>query len=318
MILLICPANSHEVILKSIAPYVESGVLIGATPAPGGFNMLARYILAEYGGKQSDEYTIFGMGCLPWVCRINEWGKSVNLAGTKKYDDVTVLPESQTDNVLKILNFLYVDTKMNSNGNFLHTTFFPTNCIIHPGISMGIWNDYNGESIKEAPLFYQNMNDFTAEIIDGLSNDIQQTCKKAEERLQVKLDVPTIQQFMLNVYPDDILDKSSTQKLFATNRQFNGLRAPVIPHSSGVGYQPNFHFRYLTEDLPHGLAVMRGIAEILQVSTPFFDKVLSWGQDKINHEYLVNGKIQGKDIFHSGCPQRFGIHTVEDLKQSLE
>ena len=58
---------------------------------------------------------------------------------------------------------------------------------------------------------------------------------------------------------------------------------------------------------------MRGIAEICGVATPFMDRVLLWGQPLINKEYLVDGKIQGKDIVNSGCPQRFGITTPDQL-----
>ena len=109
-----------------------------------------------------------------------------------------------------------------------------------------------------------------------------------------------------------------------------------------------------TQDLPHGLAVLRGIAEICDVDAPMMDTVLTWAQvrmrvhmccmvcvcvlklngeqrqivdtphsftaslpvlpvlafgdvtvvqEKVGHEYLVDGKIQGKDVAHSGCPQ---------------
>ena len=63
--------------------------------------------------------------------------------------------------------------------------------------------------------------------------------------------------------------------------------------------------------------MLRGIAEICGVETPTMDKVLLWAQPKIEKEYLVDGKIQGKDIANSGCPQRFGITTPEQLVKGL-
>ena len=45
-----------------------------------------------------------------------------------------------------------------------------------------------------------------------------------------------------------------------------------------------------------GLAVLRGIAEILEIETCFIDEVLIWAQEKIGHEYLVAGKMTGADI----------------------
>jgi len=48
--------------------------------------------------------------------------------------------------------------------------------------------------------------------------------------------------------------------------------------------------------------VLRNIGELCGVATPMMDEVLTWTQAKIDHEYLVDGKIQGKDVAHSGCP----------------
>jgi len=44
-----------------------------------------------------------------------------------------------------------------------------------------------------------------------------------------------------------------------------------------------------------------------------FDEVLTWCQEQIGHSYLVDGKIQGKDVAHSGCPQRWGITDPSGL-----
>ena len=38
-------------------------------------------------------------------------------------------------------------------------------------------------------------------------------------------------------------------------------------------FLPNFNDRYLTEDLPYGLVVLKGIALVVGVQTPTMDKV---------------------------------------------
>ena len=40
-------------------------------------------------------------------------------------------------------------------------------------------------------------------------------------------------------------------------------------------FVPNFKFRYLWEDIPFGMAVIKGIATIAGVQTPNIDKVSS-------------------------------------------
>ena len=42
-------------------------------------------------------------------------------------------------------------------------------------------------------------------------------------------------------------------------------------------FVPNFKFRYLLEDIPYGLAVIKGIAQVTGVQTPHIDKVCKRG-----------------------------------------
>ena len=78
-------------------------------------------------------------------------------------------------------------------------------------------------------------------------------------------------------------------------------------------FVPDFAHRYLTEDVPYGLVVIRGIAEIVQVDTPSIDKVLLWAQEKIGKEYLVGSKLQGKDVTSTRAPQRYGLITLNAI-----
>ncbi|KAL9972125.1 hypothetical protein ACROYT_G018376 [Oculina patagonica] len=74
-------------------------------------------------------------------------------------------------------------------------------------------------------------------------------------------------------------------------------------------FVPDFAHRYLTEDAPYGLVVIRGVAEIVQVATPTIDRVLLWAQEKIGKEYLVRSKLQGKDAPSTRAPQRYGLNA---------
>lgn len=325
LVLIIAPANSHEPILNSIIPHLSQNVILGATPAPGGFNMLAKKCLKD-AGKDLTSVTLFGVACLPWVCRIERFGESVKLSGTKSLVDVNVIPVDATDIILNILNNLYIDTTFRSRGNFLHTTLYPHNCIIHPGIMYGLFERWDPQKLfLEAPLFYQNMDKNTAEVLEGLSDDVQNIAAEAEKKLGMELSVPTLKELMLDIYPNSIANKESVETIFKTNSQYDGLTAPMCKakdEESKTGIDtlliPHFEYRYLTEDLPHGLCVLKGIAEILDVKTPTMNKVIIWGQNKIKQKYLdEDGKMTGPDIEHSGCPQRFGIHTVEALKNSV-
>ena len=81
----------------------------------------------------------------------------------------------------------------------------------------------------------------------------------------------------------------------------------------GGGWVPDFTTRYLTEDIPHGLVVTRGVSTLLAVQTPAIDMLIEWAQKIMGKEYLVDGKFVGKDIQDTFAPQAFGIHSAADL-----
>lgn len=78
-------------------------------------------------------------------------------------------------------------------------------------------------------------------------------------------------------------------------------------------FLPNFKYRYMTEDISFGLAVVKGIADIVGVDTPSIDKVLYWAQGILNKEYVVNGKLVGNDVGETRAPQRYGLITLKDI-----
>ena len=68
-----------------------------------------------------------------------------------------------------------------------------------------------------------------------------------------------------------------------------------------------------TKDIPYGLVVTRGVATMAGVATPTIDMLIEWAQKNMGKEYLVGGKLVGKDIQETSAPQAFGIHSAADL-----
>ncbi|EDQ91335.1 uncharacterized protein MONBRDRAFT_1409, partial [Monosiga brevicollis MX1] len=297
VILMITPAFAHEPILKQIAPHVAEGAFVGAIPGPGGFDLLAQHALGDT--MQEKDITLFAGTSLPWACRFTAYGEACSLLGSKSNVPVTIKPQSEDKaqvSLLDILNQVHIGTDFPVRGHFLNTTLWPTNAVIHPGVSYGIWHDWDGKPLTEAPLFYQNCNEFTGQVLSKLSDEIMLCKKVIEQRTGADMgSLMHINDYMIDCYGHSISDKSATHRIFATNDAFRGLTAPMTTLEDGT-MVPNFNMRYFTEDLPHGLAVLRNIAELCEVETPMMDEVLLWAQEKCGHEYLVNGKIQGKDV----------------------
>ena len=142
-----------------------------------------------------------------------------------------------------------------------------------------------------------------------------QVLLKYHELMQIRYifwQVVNIYYWYMRCYPEDISDKTNLYTAIQTNAAYQGLKHPVKKSDDGK-YLPDFTYRYMTEDIPYGLVVIRGIAEIVGVETPNIDKVLLWSQEKMGKEYLVNSKIQGKDVEKSRAPQRYGFTTLESI-----
>jgi hypothetical protein len=93
---------------------------------------------------------------------------------------------------------------------------------------------------------------------------------------------------------------------------YRGLRHPMEKRNDGK-LMPNFNFRYLTEDLPMGQLVTRGVAELCGVETPKMDEVIKFGEKAMGVQWLKEGKLAGKDVSGTRSPQAYGINTIEDL-----
>ena len=198
-------------------------------------------------------------------------------------------------------------------------TFFP-GFVLHPGIMYGLLSEWDGKAFETAPLFYQGVDDRTEEVLLGLQADMDHTKAKLQELLP-SMDlssVGTVHNWLLDAYEGQIGDPSTLGSTLRTNAAYAGLVVPSRPNPEGPGRLPLFDYRYLTEDAEIHLTVIKGMGELLGVSTPTLDGVLGWVQARLNRDWLREGKLQGKDLARTRAPQAFGIRSVEAFLQSVQ
>lgn len=311
LVLLALPAFAHETVLCALAPYLSPAAWIGALPARGGFEWLVRQVLPDHRG------VIFGLQTLPWACRIQRWGRQVEVLGVKNTVDLAASQgpvDASSDAAGHLSQWLAIAVQPVSS--FLALTLANTGQIIHPGIMAGLFRTWDGQPFGEdqVPLFYGGVDDPTARLLQGLSDDVQAVRAELQSRAP-HLDlspVLSLYDWLRRAYAGQIADDSTLRAAFNSNRAYAGLAAPMELIEENA-YVPWFGSRYLAEDVPFGLLVTRGIAELVGVPTPTVDEVIGWAQQKLSKQYLVGGRVVGRDIGESRAPQRFGIHTVEQL-----
>jgi hypothetical protein len=309
--LLALPAFAHGHVLCQLAPFLKEGITVGAIPSRSGFEYQAHHILQGAGLKK---YSVFAAHTLPWACRIASYGRRVDVLGVKNAVSVAAMPARYAKEVAEILTDMFAVT-FNPLPNTMTVSLGNVGQVIHPGIMYGLLHDYNGEIWQESdiPLFYQGVDAFTAKVLAGLSGELVNLARRLET-LCPDLELGGVQEvgeWLFSSYPRSITDTSSLQKAFNTNSSYAGLKVPV--RSIKGGFVPDFHSRYLTEDVPFGLLFSKAVASLAGVSTPFMDEVILWSSKVMGVEYLKAGRLEGSNISQARIPCNYGITSLGQM-----
>ncbi len=316
LVIFALPSFTHEMYLKALKPYLNEGVTIGAMPGEGGFDLCAIHNLGSEFVRKSN---LFALETLPWACRIMEYGSCVEVLGTKKEVEIIVSPKQGTtkESVADLLHELIGEyPRFDPADNFLAVTLMNINSVWHPTISYGFYRDKDvTKPFDEPPLFYYGADEYTGEKLGKVSDEVLELKRVLLEKYpSLSLDaLHHVSEWMIRSYGDDIGDKTNIYTMLRTNKGYRGLTHPMreIEVDGQKKYLPNFRYRYFTEDIPMGLVVTRGIAELASVPTPNMDDVIIWCQKVLEKEYIVDGKLTGKDVESTRAPQRYGFSDLD-------
>lgn len=308
LVLLCLPSFVEPQVLQRLSPVLDEGALVASIPGPGGVQWAAKSIL----GRAGKRVVFCGLASIPWMCKVQEPGKSVRVLGTKTISGLVAHPWSSTapalDVMSAVLGLPLVDIQ-----NFLQVILNPSNQLLHPAIMFDLFDGWDGRPLAEPPLFYESVSQRAADLLEAMSGELQ-ALKEAILARRPQFDLSAVMPIdlaILAAYGADIADTTSLRATIATNRSYAGIRTPMVAVDGGLA--PNWQSRFFTEDIPYGLVVLRGIADLLGVKTPHIDRVMVWAQECMGGEYLVDGQLTGRDVPRSGAPQAYGILSAAEL-----
>ena len=269
------PANVQESLLRQMKPYLPSNAIIGTIFGQGNFELIAKHVLGEE--FISKEITIFSLFNIPYTCGALEPGKTVTIMGQELNTRFCCSPKSSTSMIKSLCEELWQMPSVPLD-NFFEILLAPGNQILHPGRVMGIYENGEVFPMDKMPIFYEEINQTSADNIEKLSAEIQLIKAEMLRRfpgLCLDAAIPA-GEWVCKQYGDQVVDKSSVRTIFATNRAYRKFKVPVKKVGDKVFV--NFEARILTEDIPFGLCILKDFAEMLDLEVPFMTKTLEWGQ----------------------------------------
>jgi hypothetical protein len=302
--------------------------MIGVMAAQGGCNWCCEN---AFGKDLFSKITLFAFENLPWSCRVHEWGKAGIILNVKRSSKVSVLPVEHKDRVINMLNIILTSTNLTITGpddpprvpvyepmaNFLSATLMNLNSLIHTSLAYRQFKDWDGVTpYPEKCLLYEGADAESEVCVTEISNDLIRIREAVTSRYpNVDLSrVMSVYDFYCTTYKDNIKDKTNMVTVLHTNNGYQGLTHAMVPPSEGAaGYVVQKNSRYFMEDIPCGLSVTRGVAQIFGVETPMMDKIITWAQELVGKEYLKDGKLEGRDLAQTRSPQKYGLTSMDQL-----
>jgi len=313
IIIVALPSFALQGVFTGIKPHLKQGSTVFIMPGQGGADYVAKEILGEE--CRSGKCTVAGIIPMPLNCRISAWGQRVELAALKAYYDLAAIPAANGPAAAAKLSALLAGRTVNAIGNYVGIALHASNPNLHPGRLFSLFGDNTeGKVYPENPLFYEAWNDDSSEWDQKISDErklIWETICKLKPGTGEPDQVPHLKPYLMAIYDGQIADKSSLTTVIRTCDGFKGFRCPMKEVEGG--FAVDFKNRYFMEDIPEGVAMYKGIADIVGVPTPTIDKIVCFFQAFMGKEYIKDGKLAGKDVGETKSPQRYGITTLEAL-----
>lgn len=259
LIFVIMPATLMKANAERIEPFAKPGMKICIVPGTGGGE-------CAFKGCIDKGATVFGVQRVPSVARLVEYGKTVRAVGYRGEMFVAAIPNSETDACCEIIEDI-IGIKTSPLPNYLNITLTPSNPILHTTRLKNLYGDWrDGIVYRSVPLFYEEWNNETSELLLKCDDEIQELCRKLD-----KFDLSYVKS--LRVHYESPTAEAMTRKISSITG-FKGLTSPAIKVEGG--FIPDFDSRYFTADFSYGLVILMQIAEFVGIDAPNMKETLDW------------------------------------------
>lgn len=289
------PHFAVEKAFKDIAPYVATQAKIGVLPGGGG----CEFFFNKY---FTNKQTLFGFQRVPFIARLQEYGKETNLKSWKPFSVVGTLQHSRIDDACETIELCGLKT--HKAPNYLCVALTPTNPILHTSRTYELFGSHDRNYVfPQKQKFYVGWTDKASETMLTMDAELHQLLDNINE-----IDTTSIRPLSEHYESPTIKDMTAKINSIAS---FQSVYSPM--KETEGGYVADLTSRMFTEDFPWGLMVIRSYFEYFGIDAPMMDEVLKWYSGFMGYQWYIEGVLKGKDLIHTGMIQNYNIKNKKEL-----
>ncbi len=258
-IIFIClPGPQIYAELARIQPFLSASTPVGAVVSSTGFFFQAHQLMPSQ--------PLFGFQRVPFISRVETYGRSAALLGFKKELLAYVENTVEADAFLHTLSTL-LDTPIMMAENFYEVSLSNSNPLLHTARLFSMWKDHaEGMVYPRQTYFYREWTVEASELYISMDMEFQTLLHHLNVRENSIPDVLT--------YYESTDATSLTSKIHSIPA-FQNILSPMLQTASG--WAPDFNSRYFTEDFLFGLKFIHQLAHQHSIPCPNIDMVYEWG-----------------------------------------
>lgn len=264
VVLLCLPGYMIAKQLEVIKPFLNPSTYVGSVFSSTGFFFEALNILGN-------EQPLWGFQRVPFISRVNEYGKSAHLLGYKNSHNIAIENVSNSKKVeFTIMLQDWFERPINVLHNYFEASLTNSNPLLHTSRLYTMFgNENEGKIFDRMIYFYEEWTEVAADLY----------IKMDEEFFRLLRVLPVSESYLpraLDYYESH--DAKSLAAKLSSIQGFKGITSPMKQIDGG--WVADFESRYFTEDFPYGLKYIWQLAHEKGVECPNIDRVYEWGMSK--------------------------------------
>ena len=255
-IILFClPGYLIEKTLRDIKPYIGIAA-VGTVVSSTGFFFFAHDVLGE-------KAKLFGFQRVPFISRVDEYGKTANLLGYKSSLAAVLENVENPEYFRKELERLFI-TPVTLLNSFYEVALSNSNPILHTGRLYTMFHGRENEVFDHNILFYKEWTDEASQMLIDMDKEFF--------KLLDKLGVHTLPSLL------DYYESTDAASLTLKIKSIPAFQSIISPMKQVEGdWMVDFGSRYFMEDFPYGMRFIVETAKKYDVDIPIIRNVYQWG-----------------------------------------